>query len=67
MITGSFMLLSDVLDFFSEERPFEFPTNLLQTIDGNTYIPTYIIADQLTEQEWKTMQCKVTTLIAGLK
>lgn len=66
--SGSFMLVEDVKLFQKESEiyPIIYAQHFV-AINGEVYIPTERVQKHLSEQEWRTMQSKVTTLILGLK
>jgi len=74
--SGSFMLRSDVVNYMTifAEGDLDWLKVVywlqndveVSVIDGQVFIPTKWVSHNLTEQEWKTMQSKVTTSIFGL-
>jgi len=63
---GSFMLLSDVMKYFEDNNHDSDNLWELIEVDGRSYLPTSVISSRMSEQEWRTMQSKVTTSIFGL-
>jgi hypothetical protein len=65
--SGSFMLLEDVMKYHMEN---DFDANFwndIVEIDSFPYLPTSVISERMSEQEWRTMQSKVTTSMFGLE
>lgn len=71
MASGSYMQVEAVKQYVIENKLTRKVKKqvcvVLIGIDQIAYIPTEIIERQLDEQEWRTMQSKVTTLVIGLK
>lgn len=63
---GSFMLLSDVMKYHMENNFAANFWNEIVEIDDLVYLPTSVISPRMTEQDWRTMQSKVTTSMFGL-
>ncbi len=62
--SGSFMEYGDIKNYSAEiNKAFWIKPSERIEVEGIVYVPTSIIEPQLTVQEWRTMQSKVTTLI----
>lgn len=68
-ISGSFMDIISATKWLSMNGHSDFIYRIrdIQIVDGEKYLPTDLIQSQLTAQEWREMQSKVTTLVLGLE
>lgn len=67
-IQGSFMLLAAVKSYNEQNNlGIYICGNQIESIDGLAYIPTDVIKNQISEKDWRKMECEVTTLELGLK
>lgn len=61
---GSFMLLSEVKQYNEQHNlGIYIHVDKIELIGECAYIPTDVIKNQLPEQDWKKMECEVTTLV----
>lgn len=66
--SGSFMLVSDVIRYFNaNEFSLEGFWKLIVDIDSLAFLPTSVVSERMTEQEWRVMQSEVTTHVFGIK